>query len=130
MNWIESKGNGYTVPLTAYYWVHVETNDSMMMYEAEDEAWNMLEDALKKTGEDFEIYETVENYIGISSYSFKLRVDFKIYAVAYDADVAYSEAETLVEDIVLPNNITYEYIEQRELMEEEEPVYILHGDNV
>ena len=128
MNWGESKGNGYTVPLTAYYWVHVDTDSAM--YEAEDEAWNMLEDALKKTGEKFEIYETVENYVGLSCYSFKIRVDFRIYAVAFDADVAFSRAETLIDEITLPNNIDYVGTEQRKLIEEEEPVYILHGDNV
>ena len=128
MNWIESKGNGYKVPLTAYYWVHIDTDSAM--YEAEDEAWNMLEEALKKTGEKFEIDETVENYIGLGSYSFKIRVDFVIYAVAFDADVAFSRAETLIDEITLPNNIDYVGTEQRKLIEEEEPVYILHGDDV
>lgn len=128
MNWTESKGNGYTVPITAYYWVHIDTEK--MMYEAEDEAWEMLDDALKKVGEKYEIYETVENYVGLGCYSFKIRVDFKIYAVAFDADYAFDMAKTLIDEINLPNNIDYVGTEQRELIEEEEPVYILHGDDV
>ena len=128
MRWTESKGNGYTVPITAYYWVHVDTESPL--YEAEDEAWDMLDGVLKELDEEYEIYETVESYVGLKCYSFKLRVDFKIYVVAFDADVAFDIAETLIDEISLPNNIDYIGTEQRMLVEEEEPVYIIHGDDV
>ena len=91
----------YVVALNCEYDVSIPDN-GQMVWEAEDQAYDIIEEVLKKNDiDEFDIY-TKELMNGLTSYIIKVRVNMVVPAVASDYDEAMSVAETYVDDITFP----------------------------
>ena len=91
----------YVVALNCEYDVSIQDN-GQMLWEAEDQAYDIIEEVLKKNDvEEFDIY-TKELMNGLTSYIIKVSVNMVVPAVASDYDEAMSVAETYVDDITFP----------------------------
>lgn len=91
----------YVVALNCTYDVTIQDN-GQMLWEAEDQAYDIIEEVLKKNDiDDFDIY-TKELMNGLTSYIIKVSVNMVVPAVASDYDEAMSVAETYVDDITFP----------------------------
>lgn len=120
--WIKTERE-YTVPVTGIFEVKSCRKEK---WEAEDEAWNLMESALKTADVDkYEIYETRDIVPCKEGHKVTLSVDFVIYSIGDDATDAWGHAETLVENISLPDNVELVGTEQHELVEENERMLIV-----
>ena len=109
-------GKEYTIALSAEYSVLVDNND-LTLYEAEDEAWNVLEGALANCdAEKHEVYEVIEASPSLIGHRVKLKANFEIVVVHHDMTDAYYEAVELVENISLPENVTLICTEQTDFI--------------
>lgn len=91
----------YVVALNCTYDVTIQ-DDGQMLWEAEDKAYDIIEEVLKQNDvEEFDIY-TKELMNGLTSYIIKVSVNMIVPAVASDYDEAMSVAETYVDDITFP----------------------------
>ena len=91
----------YMVALNTEYNVSIPDTDQMT-WEAEDEAYDIIEEVLKKNDiEEYDIY-TKELMNGLTSHIIKVSVNMVVPAVASDYDEAMSVAETYVDDITFP----------------------------
>ena len=92
----------YMVALGTEYNVTIPDTDQMT-WEAEDEAYNIIEEVLKKNDiEEYYIYTEMEMHNLFGGYIIKVRVNMVVPAVASDYDEALSEAETYVDNITFP----------------------------
>lgn len=90
----------YVVALNCEYNVSIPDTDQMV-WEAEDEAYDIIEEVLKKNDiDEFDIY-TKETMNGLN-YIIKVSVNMVVPAVASDYDEALSVAETYVDNITFP----------------------------
>lgn len=91
----------YVVALNCEYNVSIPDTDQMV-WEAEDQAYDIIEEVLKQNDiEEFDIY-TKELMNGLTSHIIKVSVNMVVPAVASDYDEAMSVAETYVDDITFP----------------------------
>lgn len=91
----------YVVALNTEYNVSIPDTDQMV-WEAEDEAYDIIEEVLKQNDVDeYDIYTEMEMH-SITGYIVKVRVNMVVPAVASDYDEAMSVAETYVDDITFP----------------------------
>ena len=91
----------YVVALNCVYDVSIPDN-GQMLWEAEDQAYDIIEEVLKKNDiDEFDIY-TKELMNGLTSYIIKVSVNMVVPAVASDYDEAMSVAESYVDDITFP----------------------------
>lgn len=91
----------YVVALNCEYDVSIPDN-GQMLWEAEDQAYDIIEEVLKKNDiDEFDIY-TKELMNGLTSYIIKVSVNMVVPAVASDYDEAMSVAESYVDDITFP----------------------------
>ena len=91
----------YVVALNAEYNVSIK-NEDQMPWEAEDQAYDIIEEVLKKNDvEEYDIYTATEMET-FGGYIIKVRVNMVVPAVATDYDEALSEAETYVDNITFP----------------------------
>lgn len=92
----------YVVALNCEYNVSIPDTDQMV-WEAEDEAYDIIEEVLKKNGiEEYDIYTAMEMHNLFGGYIIKVKVNMVVPAVASDYDEALSVAETYVDDITFP----------------------------
>jgi len=104
----------YTIPLSAEYSVMSYAED---MWDAEEEAWQVLEKALQKSDADeWEIYETLSIHPMFSGYSVRLKVNYVICKENWDITDAYNAAVDLVEDISLPEGVSLVRTDQTDLI--------------
>jgi len=136
-------GTDYMVNVSARYSVLVE-DTNLMAHEAEDVAWEMVENALKNAGWEkvgdgyrntdhnkFEIYETKEITPALmGGKRVVLDVNFEYHTVTKDIDDVFNDAVAEIEDMDLPENITLLGTEQIDFIQTGEPVLIAHGDDV
>lgn len=91
----------YVVALNCEYNVSVK-DDGQMLWEAEDQAYDIIEEVLKQNDvEEFDIY-TKELMNGLTDHIIKVSVNMVVPAVASDYDEAMSVAETYVDNITFP----------------------------
>ena len=91
----------YVVALNTEYNVSIPDTDQMV-WEAEDEAYDIIEGVLKQNDVDeCDIYTQMEMH-SITEYIVKVKVNMVVPAVASSYDEALSEAETYVDNIVFP----------------------------
>lgn len=91
----------YVVALNCEYNVSVK-DDGQMLWEAEDKAYDIIEEVLKKNDiDEFDIY-TKELMNGFTDHIIKVSVNMVVPAVASDYDEALSVAETYVDNITFP----------------------------
>ena len=96
----------YMVALGTEYNVTIPDTDQMT-WEAEDEAYNIIEEVLKKNDiEEYDIYTEMEMHNLFGGYIIKVRVNMVVPAVASDYDEALSEAETYVDNITFPECVS------------------------
>ena len=92
----------YVVALNSEYNVSIPDTDQMT-WEAEDEAYDIIEGVLKQNDiEEYDIYTEMEMHNLFGGYIIKVRVNMVVPAVASDYDEALSEAETYVDNITFP----------------------------
>ena len=92
----------YVVALNTEYNVSIPDTDQMT-WEAEDEAYGIIEEVLKQNDiEEYDIYTSMEMHNLFGGYIIKVRVNMVVPAVATDYDEALSVAETYVDDITFP----------------------------
>ena len=92
----------YVVALNCEYDVSIPDN-GQMLWEAEDQAYDIIEEVLKKNDiEEYDIYTEMEMHNLFGGYIIKVRVNMVVPAVASDYDEALSVAETYVDDITFP----------------------------
>ena len=97
----ETNVRDYVVALNSEYNVSVK-DDGQMLWKAEDKAYDIIEEVLKKNDiDEFDIY-TKELMNGLTDHIIKVSVNMVIPAVASDYDEALSEAETYVDNITFP----------------------------
>ena len=128
MKWMKDCGREYTIALSATYTVQVDNDWDMC--EAEDLAWNLLEQAYQNSDvNEFEIYETLDIRKGWGSYFVKVKVNSVIYAIGHDITEAYNEAVDLIENIKMPDDgIELDYTEQTDLIRVGERVEMIVGE--
>lgn len=91
----------YVVALNCEYNVSIPDTDQMV-WEAEDEAYDIIEEVLKQNDiDEYDIYTEMEMH-SITGYIVKVKVNMIVPAVAGDYDEALSVAETYVDDITFP----------------------------
>lgn len=91
----------YVVALNCEFNVSIQ-DDGQMLWEAEDKAYDIIEEVLKQNDiDEFDIY-TKELMNGLTSYIIKVSVNMVVPAVASDYDEAMSVAESYVDDITFP----------------------------
>lgn len=91
----------YVVALNCEYNVSVK-DDGQMVWEAEDKAYDIIEEVLKKNDiDEFDIY-TKELMNGLTDHIIKVKVNMVVPAVASGYDEALSVAETFVDNITFP----------------------------
>ena len=91
----------YVVALSTEYNVSIPDTDQMT-WEAEDEAYDIIEEVLKQNDiDEYDIYTEMEMH-SITGYIIKVKVNLVVPAVASDYDEALSVAETYVDDITFP----------------------------
>ena len=96
----------YVVALNSEYNVSIPDTDQMT-WEAEDEAYDIIEEVLKKNDiEEYDIYTAMEMHNLFGGYIIKVRVNMVVPAVATDYDEALSEAETDVDNITFPECVS------------------------
>lgn len=94
----------YVVALNCEYNVSVK-DDGQMLWEAEDQAYDIIEEVLKQNDvEEYDIY-TKETMNGLTDHIIKVSVNMVVPAVASDYDEALSVAETYVDNITFPENV-------------------------
>lgn len=92
----------YVVALNSEYNVSIPDTDQMT-WEAEDEAYGIIEEVLKKNDiEEYDIYTAMEMHNLFGGYIIKVKVNMVVPAVASDYDEALSVAETYVDNITFP----------------------------
>lgn len=92
----------YVVALNSEYNVSIPDTDQMT-WEAEDEAYDIIEEVLKQNDiEEYDIYTAMEMHNLFGGYIIKVKVNMVVPAVATDYDEALSVAETYVDDITFP----------------------------
>ena len=97
----ETNVHDYVVALNCEYNVSIPDTDQMV-WEAEDQAYDIIEEVLKQNDiEEFDIY-TKELMNGLTSHIIKVSVNMVVPAVASDYDEAMSVAETYVDNITFP----------------------------
>ena len=142
MVWYSSPGTEYMVNVSARYSVLIE--DDMMAHEAEDVAWDVLEQTMKKAGWEkvgeghkytdhnkFEVYETKEITPALlGGHRVVVDVNFEYHTVTHDIDEVFYDAVAEIEDIDLPENVTLLGTEQLDFIQTGERVLIAHGDDV
>ena len=97
----ETNVHDYVVALNAEYNVSIK-NEDQMPWEAEDQAYDIIEEVLKKNDvEEYDIYTATEMET-FGGYIIKVRVNLIVPAVASDYDEAMSVAETYVDNITFP----------------------------
>lgn len=98
----ETNVRDYVVALKSEYNVSIPDTDQMV-WEAEDEAYDIIEGVLKQNDiEEYNIYTEMEMHNLFGGYIIKVRVNMVVPAVATDYDEALSEAETYVDNITFP----------------------------
>lgn len=98
----ETNVHDYVVALNCEYNVTIPDTDQMT-WEAEDEAFDIIEGVLKQNDiEEYDIYTEMEMHNLFGGYIIKVRVNMVVPAVASDYDEALSVAETYVDDITFP----------------------------
>lgn len=91
----------YVVALNCVYDVSIPDN-GQMLWEAEDQAYDIIEEVLKKNDiDEFDIY-TKELMNDLTDHIIKVSVNMVVPAVASDYDEALSVAETYVDNITFP----------------------------
>lgn len=96
----------YVVALNCEYNVSIPDTDQMT-WEAEDEAYDIIEEVLKKNDiEEYDIYTAMEMHNLFGGYIIKVKVNLIVPAVASDYDEALSEAETYVDNITFPECVS------------------------
>ena len=125
---VRNCGREYTIALSAEYVVALENAESM--WEAEDDAWHILEQSLRVSdANEYEVYETLDiNPRLISGYRVKVKVNYVIYVVGHDIDDAHNDAVELVENISMPGEVTLLGTEQTDLVEVGERVLMVVND--
>lgn len=97
----ETNVHDYVVALNCEYNVSIPDTDQMV-WEAEDQAYDIIEEVLKQNDVDeYDIYTEMEMH-SITGYIVKVKVNLVVPAVASDYDEALSEAETYVDNITFP----------------------------
>ena len=97
----ETNVHDYVVALNCEYNVSIPDTDQMV-WEAEDQAYDIIEEVLKQNDVDeYDIYTEMEMH-SITGYIVKVKVNMVVPAVASDYDEAMSVAETYVDDITFP----------------------------
>ena len=97
----ETNVRDYVVALNCTYDVTIQDN-GQMLWEAEDKAYDIIEETLKKNDiDEINIY-TKETMNGLTDYIIKVKVNMVVPAVASDYDEALSVAETFVDNITFP----------------------------
>lgn len=92
----------YVVALNTEYNVSIPDTDQMT-WEAEDQAYDIVEEVLKQNDVDeYDIYTAMEMHSLFGGYIIKVKVNMVVPAVASDYDEALSVAETYVDDITFP----------------------------
>lgn len=92
----------YVVALNTEYNVSIPDTDQMV-WEAEDQAYDIIEEVLKQNDiDEYDIYTKMEMHSLFGGYIIKVRVNMVVPAVASDYDEALSVAETYVDDITFP----------------------------
>lgn len=92
----------YVVALNTEYNVSIPDTDQMV-WEAEDEAYDIIEGVLKQNDiEEYDIYTEMEMHNLFGGYIIKVKVNMVVPAVAGSYDEAMSVAETYVDDITFP----------------------------
>ena len=92
----------YVVALCTEYNVSIK-NEDQMTWEAEDQAYDIIEEVLKQNDiEEYDIYTAMEMQSLFGGYIIKVKVNMVVPAVATDYDEALSEAETYVDNITFP----------------------------
>lgn len=92
----------YVVALNTEYNVSIPDTDQMV-WEAEDQAYDIIEEVLKQNDiDEYDIYTKMEMHSLFGGYIIKVRVNMVVPAVASDYDEAMSVAETYVDDITFP----------------------------
>lgn len=98
----ETSVKDYVVALNTEYNVSIPDTDQMT-WEAEDEAYDIIEEVLKQNDiEEYDIYTEMEMHNLFGGYIIKVKVNMIVPAVASDYDEAMSVAETYVDDITFP----------------------------
>lgn len=98
----ETNVRDYVVALNSEYNVSIPDTDQMV-WEAEDEAYDIIEEVLKKNDiEEYDIYTAMEMHNLFGGYIIKVKVNLIVPAVASDYDEAMSVAETYVDNITFP----------------------------
>lgn len=128
-----SKGQEYTVTLSAHFKVFVRNRDTWKAGDekwlAEEEAWNIVEDVLKYVDpKEYNIWGVTENNEADGGYEIGIKVDFEIFVVDFDVDEAYNKAVDVVDNLELPDNARITLIEQIDPVEVGEPVYMVVGE--
>ena len=125
--YVRNCGREYTVALSAEYAVSVANED---MWDAEDDAWQELEQALQNSdANEYEVYETLEiTRLLFGGYRVKVKVNYVIYAISHDIDDAYNSAVELIENISMPGNVTLLGTEQRNLVTVGDRVLMVVGE--
>lgn len=97
----ETNVRDYVVALNSEYNVSIK-NEDQMPWEAEDQAYDIIDEVLKQNDVDeYDIYTAMEMET-FGGYIIKVRVNMVVPAVATDYDEALSEAETYVDNITFP----------------------------
>lgn len=98
----ETNVHDYVVALNAEYNVSIK-NEDQLPWEAEDQAYDIIEEVLKKNDvEEYDIYTATEMETLFGGYIIKVKVNLIVPAVASDYDEAMSVAETYVDNITFP----------------------------
>jgi L-rhamnose mutarotase len=101
----ETNVHDYVVALNAEYNVSIK-NEDQMPWEAEDQAYDIIEEVLKKNDvEEYDIYTEMEMNSLFGGYIVKVKVNLVVPAVASSYDEALSEAESYVDDIEMPEGV-------------------------
>ena len=98
----ETNVRDYVVALNSEYNVSIK-NEDQMPWEAEDQAYDIIEEVLKQNDiEEYDIYTAMEMQSLFGGYIIKVKVNMVVPAVAGDYDEALSVAETYVDNITFP----------------------------
>ena len=128
MKWIKDCGREYTIALSAEYTAQID--NECAMWEAEDIAWNLIEEAYKKSDvNEYEVYETLDIRTGLfGGYFVDVKVNTVVYAIGHDINAAYNEAVDLIENISLPEGVKLNGTEQTKLIEVGDRVEMVVGE--
>ena len=98
----ETNVRDYVVALNSEYNVSIK-NEDQMPWEAEDQAYDIVEEVLKQNDiEEYDIYTAMEMQSLFGGYIIKVKVNMVVPAVAGSYDEALSVAETYVDNITFP----------------------------